>query len=126
MTADVYADKACTAILDVRAGNGVEVLVDGKAMMKHLNPYRTTDRTEKVMLELHKGQNKVVMRSFNRFEETVCAGMALADEQKVYKVKVTLPSAVSKGLVHVGIQPLDRPSPHTDCELHNVRVKLVK
>ena len=126
MTADVYADKACTAILDVRAGNGVEVLVDGKAMMKHLNPYRTTDRTEKVMLELHKGQNKVVMRSFNRFEETVCAGMALADEQKVYKVKVTLPSTLSKGLVHVGIQPLDRPSPHTDCELHNVRVKLVK
>lgn len=126
LTADVYAEKSCTAILDVRAGNGVEVLVGGKPMMKHLNPYRTTDRTEKVMLELHKGVNKVVMRSFNRFEETACAGMALADEQKVYKVRVSLPSIVSKGLVHVGIQPLDRPSPHTDCELHNVGVRLMR
>lgn len=126
MTADVYADKPCTAIIDVRAGNGVEVLINGKAMMKHLNPYRTTDRTEKVMLELHKGVNKVVLRSFNRFEDTVCAGMSLADEQKVYKVRVALPATVSKGLVHVGIRPLDRPSPHTDCELHNVSVRLMK
>jgi alpha-L-fucosidase len=126
MTADVYAGKSCTAILDVRAGNGVEVMVDGKTMMKHLNPYRTTDRTEKVMLELHKGVNKVLVRSFNRFEETVCAGMSVAQEQKVYKVRAVLPSTVSKGLVHVGIQPLDRLSPHTDSELHNVTVRLMR
>jgi alpha-L-fucosidase len=101
-------------------------MVDGKTMMKHLNPYRTTDRTEKVMLELHKGVNKVLVRSFNRFEETVCAGMSVAQEQKVYKVRAVLPSTVSKGLVHVGIQPLDRLSPHTDSELHNVTVRLMR
>lgn len=126
VTADVYSDKSCTVILDVRAGNGVEVLVGGKPMMKHLNPYRTTDRKEKVMLDLHKGVNNVIMRSFNRFEETVCAGISIAEDQKVYKVRVALPSAVSKGLVHVGIRPLDRTSPHTDCELHNVAVRLMR
>ena len=126
MTAEVYADKPCVAILDVRAGNGVEVIVDGKTMMKHLNPYRTTDRTEKVMLDLHKGRHELVLRSFNRFEESACAGMSFADEQKVYKMKVVLPATVGKGLVNVGIQPLDRPSPHTDCELHNVSLRLLK
>ena len=126
MAADMYVVKPCTVILDVRAGNGVEVLVDGKSMMKHLNPYRTTDRTEKVMLDLQKGSHEVVLRSYNRFEETVCAGMTFADEQKVYRMKVSLPSVTSKGLVHVGLQPLDRLSPHTDCELHNVTLRLVK
>ena len=42
MVADVYAEKSCAAVFEVRAGNGIEVLVDGKAMMKHLNPYRCT------------------------------------------------------------------------------------
>ena len=126
MVADMYAEKSCAAVFEVRAGNGIEVLVDGKAMMKHLNPYRTADRTEKLMLELHKGKHEVILRSYNRFEEKACAGMSPADEQKVYKMKVSLPASVSKGLVHVGIQPLDRNSPHTDCELHNVRVRLVK
>ena len=126
MTADVYADKPCVAILDVRAGNGIEVIVDGKTMMKHLNPYRTVGRTEKVMLDLHKGSHELVLRSFNRFEESACAGISLADEQKVYKMRVALPSTVGKGGVHIAIQPLDRPSPHTDCELHNVSLRLMK
>ena len=126
MTAEVCAEKPCVAILDVRAGNGVEVLVDGKTMMKHLNPYRTKERTEKVMLDLQKGRHEVVLRSYNRFEETACAGMSLAGEQKLYKMKVQLPAIVGKGLVHVGLKPLDRLSPHTDCELHNVGLRLAK
>ena len=126
MTAEIYADKPCVAILDVRAGNGAEVVIDGKTIMKHLNPYRTKDRTEKVMLDLQKGRHEVVLRSYNRFEETACAGISLAGEQKVYKMKVRLPEPVGKGLVRVGLRPLDRPSPHTDCELHNVSIRLVK
>lgn len=126
MAADVYAHKPGTVVLDACSGNGIEVVVDGKTMMKHLNPYRTVVRTEKLLLDLPKGKHSLVLRSFNRFEESAFAGISLADEQKVYKMKIALPSVMEKGLVHVGIEPLDRNSPHTDCELHNVRLRMSK
>lgn len=124
--AEVSVDKASNVIFDVLSGNGVEVIVDGKAMMKHLNPYRTVSRTEKVMVDLAKGNHEIVLRSFNRFEETAFAGISISEDQRVYSMKIALPSQVGKGLVHVGIRPLDRNSPHTDCELHNVSLRLMR
>ena len=126
MTAEVEVKSDSQVVLDVLAGNGVEVLVDGTAMMKHLNPYRTTGRTEKVLLDLAKGKHRVVVRSYNRFEESACAGLSLAPDQKVYTMKVLLPVRLSGGVVHVGVEPLDLQSPHTDCGLHNLRLRLMK
>ena len=124
--AQITVDKDSPLVLDVSAGNGVELVIDGRAMMKHLNPYRTVRRKEKVFVHLPSGRHEVVVRSYNRFEETVSAGVALADDQVVYKMSVTLPRVVRKGNVSVGISAADLPSPHTDCGLHNLRVRLVK
>lgn len=124
--AEVSVEKASCVILDLLSGNGAEVIVDGKTMMKHLNPYRTVSRTEKVMVELSKGHHEIVLRSFNRFEEAAFAGISVSEDQRVYSMKIALPSQVGKGLVHVGLKPLDRPSPHTDSELHNVTLRLAK
>jgi alpha-L-fucosidase len=123
---ELQVDKPSCAVFDVCAGNGVELLVDGKTMMKHLNPYRTSARTEKVVLDLHKGNHEVILRSYNRFEDNVVAGFALSDAQNVYRKRLTLPHMLDKGDIHVGISPLDIPSPHTDCGLHNLRLRLMK
>ena len=123
---ELQVDKLSCAVFDVCAGNGVELLVDGKTMMKHLNPYRTSARTEKVVLDLHKGNHEVILRSYNRFEDNVVAGFALSDAQNVYRKRLTLPHMLDKGDIHVGVSPLDIPSPHTDCGLHNLRLRLVK
>ena len=48
------------------------------------------------------------------------------DDQKVYKMKVTLPQRLNDEDVKVSIVPLDKPSPHTDCGLHNVILKLLR
>ena len=123
---ELHADKSSSVVFDVCTGNGVELLVDGNSMMKHLNPYRTSDRTEKVLLDIPAGRHEVVLRSYNRFEDRVVAGFALSDDQRVYRKTLILPHVLGRGAVHVGVSPLDISSPHTDCGLHNLRLRLVK
>ena len=126
MAGSLRLDKASKVVFDVRAGNGMELMVDGRIMAKHLNPYRTTDRTEKVMLDLTRGRHQIVMRSYNRFEESACIGLAVPDNQKVYKKVVPLPEKLYNKDISVSISPLDRPSPHTDSGLHNLNLRLVR
>ena len=126
MAGSLRLDKASKVVFDVRAGNGMELMVDGRIMAKHLNPYRTTDRTEKVMLDLTRGKHQIVMRSYNRFEESACIGLAVPDNQKVYKKVVPLPEKLYNKDISVSISPLDRPSPHTDSGLHNLNLRLVR
>lgn len=126
MSAQVDMKKASRILLDVRAGNGVELLVDGKTMMKHLNPYRTTDRTETVLLDLSKGRHELILRSYNRFEDTVCAGISLASDQKLYRKRIDLPEKLKDDQVDVALTAADIASPHSDCGLHNLIIRLVK
>ena len=126
MTGSLWLDRPSRIIFDVRAGNGMELMVDGKIMAKHLNPYRTTDRTEKIMLDLTKGKHQIVMRSYNRFEESACIGLAVTEHPKIYKMEVELPKKLDDRDISVSISPLDRPSPHTDCGLHNLNLRLVR
>ena len=123
---ELHVDKSSSVVFDVCTGNGVELLVDGNTMMKHLNPYRTTDRSEKVLMDIPAGRHEVVLRSYNRFEDSVVAGFALSDDQRVYRMTLILPHVLGRGAVHVGVSPLDISSPHTDCGLHNLRLRLVK
>lgn len=124
--AQVSVKKTSSVVLDVTAGNGVEVLVDGRTMTKHLNPYRTSERTEKLLLDLEKGVHEVVIRSYNRFEDRVHTGVSLSDDQVVYRMRITLPRTLEKGNVYVSVSSSDNVSPHTDCELHNLKLRLLK
>ena len=113
-------------ILDVTAGNGVEVMVDGRTMLKHLNPYRTVCRTEKVLVDLPEGVHEVVVRSYNRFESCVWGGVELSDCQRIYKMVVPLPHSLGRGAVRVKVSSYDVSSEHTDCGLHNMRLRFLK
>lgn len=120
------SDAHSLVLFDVISGNGAELQVSGKTMMKHLNPYRTESRTEKVLVELCDEESEIVLRSYNRFEKTACAGFRLSDEQKIYRMIVDLPEAVKGRRVGVSLKAADRESPHTDCGLHNLRISLLR
>ena len=126
MTGCLSLDKPSKVLLNVRSGNGMELTVDGETVAKHLNPYRTTDRTEKIMLDLTKGKHRLALRSYNRFEDSACIGMEVAVNPKIYRKKVVLPKKLDDKDVIVSISPLDRPSPHTDSGLHNLILRLVR
>lgn len=126
LCSSVTTDEPVLVSLDVRAGNGVELQMDGETVMKHLNPYRTQDRTEKVLLALPEGESGLILRSYNRFETTVLSGLSLSDEQKAYRMKVVLHDSVRGRETKVRLKAADMESPHTDCGLHNLRIRLLR
>lgn len=111
-------------VLDITSGNGVEVVVNGRTMLKHLNPYRTKERAEKVLLELPVGQTSIIVRSYNRFEDSLVCGVRLSGFQEMYTKKVKLPSRLGPGVRTIKVYADDMPSPHSDCGLHNLRIRL--
>lgn len=66
---EIESSRAQKYLIEIGAGNGVEVYLNGRSILKHLNPYRCTFRTEQVLLPLEKGKNQIVLRLYNRFEK---------------------------------------------------------
>ena len=115
----VESPKEQDILLDVAAGNGIELFVNGASVMKHLNPYRCKYREEKVLVHLKKGTNQLVLRAYNRFEKETTLMLRPSLEQVIYKISVVLSSPTDR----VKVRRTDLATQHTDTELHNLRVK---
>jgi len=116
---DVYSPKAQDILLDVASGNAIELFVNGVSVMKHINPYRCKYREEKVLVHLNKGNNQLVLRVYNRFENEITYLLRPAAEQVIYKQNVTLDTPAER----VKVRRTGLATQHTDTELHNLRVK---
>lgn len=120
---NMVSDKEQDIILDVTAGNGMELYVNGSLQAKHLNPYRCKERTEKVIVHLSEGENQIMLRSYNRFENILTAAMAISDMQEFAVDTFRLPAGKTLkagGRYVIRIDAADTPSEHTDCGLHNI------
>ena len=119
MMQTVESPKAQDILLDVAAGNAIEVYVNRVSVMKHNNPYRCKYREEKVLVHLEKGTNQIILRAYNRFEKETTILLRPSTEQVIYKQDVTLNAPTERVKVRqTGLATL-----HTDTELHNLRVK---
>ena len=115
----VESPKAQDILVDVAAGNAIELFVNGVSVMKHLNPYRCTYREEKVLVHLEKGTNVIVLRAYNRFEKETSLLLRPSSEQVIYKQNVVLDTPADRVMVRrTGLA-----TQHTDTELHNLVVK---
>ena len=115
----VESPKAQDILVDVAAGNAIELFVNGLSVMKHLNPYRCTYREEKVLVHLEKGTNVIVLRAYNRFEKETTFLLRQSAEQVIYKQNVTLETPTNQ----ITVRRTGLATQHTDTELHNLRVK---
>ena len=111
-------------LVEVGAGNGLDLFVNGKSIMKHLNPYRCKFRTEKVVLPLQKGKNQIVLRMYNRFEKKTGFMFRPAGEQTLYHQVFNLPEAVDGKTHAITVRQHGLPSQHSDTELANLKIKL--
>ena len=115
----VESPKAQDILVDVAAGNAIELFVNGVSIMKHLNPYRCKYREEKVLVHLEKGTNTLVLRGYNRFEKETSLLLRPSSEQVIYKQNVVLDAPADRVMVRrTGLA-----TQHTDTELHNLLVK---
>ena len=115
----VESPKAQDVLLDVAAGNAIELFVNGVSVMKHNNPYRCKYREEKVLVHLEKGTNVILLRAYNRFEKETSLLLRPSAEQVIYKQNVTLNAPANQ----VKVRRTGLATQHTDTELHNLRVK---
>ncbi len=106
------------AEFQICSGNGVEFVLDGRSIMKHLNPYGTKSRNEKVLVYLSEGIHQVVLRGYNRFEKELDMMLKAIPVRAFRK---DLPHQ-GKGLHTLRVSAADLPSVHTDCGLHNLRL----
>ena len=122
---EVESPKAQDILMDVAAGNGIELYVNGTSVMKHANPYRCKYREEKVLVHLEKGKNQLVLRLFNRFEKETGFLLRPSAEQIIYKQECTLPIS-TETLKHpkpsVKVRQTGLATQHTDTELHNLQI----
>ena len=115
----VESPKAQDILVDVAAGNAIELFVNGVSVMKHLNPYRCTYREEKVLVHLNKGTNVIVLRAYNRFEKETSLLLRPSAEQVIYKQNVVLDAPTDRVMVRrTGLA-----TQHADTELNNLVVK---
>ena len=121
---EVESERAQNYLVEVGAGNGIEVILNGVSLMKHLNPYRCTFRKEFVLLPLQKGKNQIVLRLYNRFEKQTGYLLRPAEAQTVYAQPFTWPEAVSGKAHTLTVRQTGLPSQHTDTELSNLRIQL--
>ena len=120
---EIESSRAQKYLIEIGAGNGVEVYLNGRSILKHLNPYRCTFRTEQILLPLEKGKNQIVLRLYNRFEKKTGYLLRPAKEQKVYRQEFNLPEAVSGKSHTLTVRQQGLPSQHTDTELSNLRIR---
>ncbi len=126
------APKECRVHLGLIAGNGVQLLVrDNRSgeyvqVMKHLNPYRAAAFGESVVLDLAKGDNEIILRSYNRFERELMMSLDVHHQQEEYVQTVIFDEPVQTGgNVSVRVSSGDAGSEHTDCRLHNLKIDLI-
>ncbi|MBR6621075.1 MAG: alpha-L-fucosidase [Bacteroides sp.] len=115
----IESPKAQDILLDVAAGNAIELFVNGVSVMKHNNPYRCKYREEKVLVHLKKGSNQIILRAYNRFEKETTLLLRPSDEQVIYKQHVILNTPADR----VKVRRTDLATQHTDTELHNLQVE---
>ena len=120
---NVSVDVAGFVLLDICSGNGVELALDGKSFMKHLNPYRTEKRTEKLLVYLEEGEHQLVLRSYNRFADSLCSYMYPV-EAALYRTRVELEAPVRSKVCSLKLSAKDVSSPHSDCGLHNIVIRI--
>ena len=116
---NVESPREQDILLDVASGNAIELFINGISVMKHINPYRCKYRKEKVLVHLNKGKNQIILRVYNRFENTISFLLRPSTEQVIYKQQVSLDIPANR----VKVRRTGLATQHTDTELHNLRVK---
>lgn len=121
---NIYSPSSQLVLIEAGAGNGIEIYLNGKSILKHLNSYRCTFRTEKVLLPLQKGDNQLVLCVYNRFEDKTGYLLRPAEHPVIYRQDFNIHETANKKSHTVTVKAHNPASAHADMELSNLRIRL--
>jgi len=109
-------------LVSITSGDAVSVLLNGKILVLHNNPFKKESMQDIVLLDLKKGKNQLLIKIFNCFQKEVRMGIGKQIPQRVYHKKLA-PVSFRKG-EYVPIQwKLGNPiTPHETLNMPNLRL----
>ena len=121
---EIVSSKNQTIAVEVGSGNAVYILLNGEYITAHFSPQRKEWQKETVLLPLKKGDNQLVIKHFNRFEDKLYYSIQPMDSWQIYSQQIQ-PVDLSKNKTHkVSLrlaQPISKVSP---LRLNNVEIKV--
>ena len=121
---EIESSKEQTIAVEVGSGNAVYMLLNGEYLTAHFSPERKAWQTETVLLPLKKGNNQLVIKYFNRFEDKLNYSIQPMDSWKVYSQQLQ-PVVLDKGKIHKVWMKLAEPnSKVSPLRLNNVEIKV--
>ena len=126
MMQEIESKKNQTIAVEIGSGNAVYILLNGEYITAHFSPERKAWQTETVLLPLKKGENQLVIKYFNRFEDKLHYSIQPLANWQVYSQQLeSIPLSKSKDNIHqVSIKLAEPNSKVSPLQLNNVEIKL--
>jgi alpha-L-fucosidase len=110
-------------LVSVTSADAVTVLLNGKVLVLHNNPYKKESMQDVVLLDLRKGKNQLLVKCFSNFRKEARMGIATHVPQHIC-VKKLEPVKFRKGEYFPVNWKLGNPvTPHETLNLPNLRLK---
>ena len=109
-------------LVSITSGDAVTVLLNGKTLVLHNNPFKKEYMKDVVLLDLKKGKNQLLVKVFNCFQKEVRMGIDTQVPQRVYHKKLP-PVSFRKGEYFPIQWKLGNPiTPHETLNMPNLRL----
>ena len=119
---DITSPTDRQILVSVTSGDAVTVLLNGKTLVLHNNPYKKESMQDVVLLDLKKGKNQLLVKCFANFQKEVRMGIGTHVPQQVY-VKKLEPVNFRKGEYFPVHWKLSNPvTPHETLNLPNLKL----
>ena len=110
-------------LVSVTSADAVTVLLNGKTLVLHNNPFKKESIRDVVLLDLKKGKNQLLVKCDNIFQKEVRMGISSHVSQHIY-IKKLAPVNFRKGEYFPVNWKLSQPvTPHETLNLPNLRLK---
>lgn len=120
---ELIAKKDMEIALEVGSGNGMYLLLNGNYITAHCLTHRPSYQKEIVVLQLKKGVNQIVIKYFNRFEESLQFSITPLDEWVEYSTESAIPSG-AKGINTLQVFDADATSKVAPLRMNNIRISI--
>ncbi len=123
MLQEITAPSDQQILVSVTSADALMVLLNGKMLVLHNNPYKKESMQDVVLLDLKKGKNQLLVKCFNNFLKEAHIGISTHVPQHVYVKKLDAVK-LRKGEYFPVNWKLGNPvTPHETLNLPNLRLK---
>ncbi|GAA4778177.1 hypothetical protein GCM10023231_00840 [Olivibacter ginsenosidimutans] len=84
----IISQEAAKVLIKVTSGDGISLALNGNTLLLHNNPERGGTKTDYVLLPLHKGENRLLVKTNNLFGDAAVLKVERDIPQRVYCKKL--------------------------------------